>query len=302
MNETWRSDVAPIRRLLLKHVRDGWIDQPHVDSQWQSLNYLARPDFEKAVDEYDAFVDLLSSFNIQVTFLPQVDHDDGIGLDSIYVRDASVVTDSGVVLCAMGKSARQGEPERQAERFRAIDVPVLGTIEGDGRLEGGDLTWLGHNAVAVARGYRTNEDGIRQLKALLGCGVSVDVMHSPHYRGPGDVFHLMSVVSPIDDNLALVYSPLMSVPFRESLLRRGYEFIEVPDAEFDSLGCNVLAVAPRVCVIAQGNPVTVRRLREAGVTVHEFEADEICLKGCGGPTCLTRPLDRLVIKGANENL
>lgn len=301
VNETWRSDVAPVRRLLLKHVRDAWINQDHVDAQWQSLNYVARPDFEKAIDEYDALVDLLGRFNIEILFLPRVDDDDVVGLDSMYVRDASVVTGSGVILCAMGKSARQGEPGRQGQGFRGLGVPILGTIDGDGRLEGGDVTWLGPNTVAVARGYRTNDEGIRQLTELLGPDISVDIMHSPHYRGPSDVFHLMSVISPIDDDLALVYSPLMSVPFREMLLGRGYKLIEVPDAEFDSLGCNVLAVAPRVCIIAKGNPVTVGELRASGVTVYEFEAGEICLKGCGGPTCLTRPLDRVITKGMSPN-
>lgn len=289
---TWQSEVAPIQRILLKHVREAWIDQSHIDAQWKPLNYVARPDFQKALDEYDAFVELIRSFGIQVTFLQQEEHDGGMGLDSLYVRDASIVTDAGAVLCGMGKAARAHEPGRQANHFTECDLPLLGAIDGEGRLEGGDVTWLKPNVLGVARGYRTNDEGIRQLRALLNQEIRIEVMHSPHYRGPGDVFHLMSVISPIADDLALVYSPLMSVPFREMLLAIGFALVEVPETEFDSLGGNVLAVAPRVCVIPKGNPATVSGLRVAGAEVFEFDAVEICLKGCGGPTCLTRPLER----------
>jgi N-dimethylarginine dimethylaminohydrolase len=276
----------------LKHVRDAWIDQDHVDAEWRRLNYVARPDFEKALDEYDAFVELLRSFGIEFVFLPATAHDEGVGLDSVYVRDASIVTDAGVVLCSMGKKARGGEPALQGRHCRDIGVHVIGAITGAGLLEGGDVAWLDGNTLAVARGYRTNDDGIMQLKHVLGPHVDVQVMHAPHYRGPGDVFHLMSVISPIADDLALVYSPLMSVSFRQMLLHRRIELVEVPEEEFESFGCNALAVAPRVCVLAKGNSKTVERLRSAGVTVFEFDGDEICRKGCGGPTCLTRPLER----------
>jgi len=289
---TLQSEVAPVRRVLLKHVKDAWIDQGHVDTQWRALNYTGAPDFERAVDEYDAFVELLGGFGTEIDFLPGEVHDEGLGLDSIYVRDASLVTDAGVILCRMGKEARTGEPRRQRDHFVARGIPILGEIGGDGRVEGGDVAWLRPDLLGVARGYRTNDEGIRQLRTLLPSSVRMEVMHSPHYRGPGDVFHLMSVISPIAEDLALVYSPLMAVSFREMLLANGFRLVEVPEDEFDSLGGNVLAVAPGVVLIPSGNPQTVDRLRQAGVEVFEFAASEICVKGCGGPTCLTRPLDR----------
>jgi N-dimethylarginine dimethylaminohydrolase len=290
---TRQSEVAPIQSMLLKHVREAWIDQAHVDTQWQSLTYVSPPDFQKALDEYDALVELIRGFGIEVAFLPEAPHKEGMGLDSVYVRDASLVTDAGVILCNMGKDARANEPGQQGDHFTVTGVQVLGAIGGSGRIEGGDVAWLKEDLLGVARGYRTNDDGIGQLRALLDPEIRIEVMHCPHYRGPGDVFHLMSVISPIADDLALVYSPLMSVPFREMILANGIKLVEVPEAEFDSLGGNVLAVAPRVAVIPKGNPVTVSRLRAAGTEVFEFEAGEICLKGCGGPTCLTRPLERL---------
>ena len=89
----------------------------------------------------------------------------------------------------------------------------------------------------------------------------------------------MSILSPIDTDLALVYSPLMPVPFRETLLSRGTQLVEVPDSEFETMGCNVLAVAPRKCVMLTGNPQTRLRLERAGVEVYEFDGQEIWMAG-----------------------
>src|SRR5437879_57547 len=156
-----------------------------------------------------------------------------------------------------------------------------------------DVRWIDERSLAVGRGYRTNDAGIRQLRELVrDCVDEVVVVPLPHWRGPEDVFHLMSIVSPIDRDLFLVYAPLMPVPFREALLSRGIELVEVPEPEFATLGCNVLAVAPREGLMIAGNRETRARLARAGVTVREFAGREICLKGGGGPTCLTRPLTR----------
>ena len=155
------------------------------------------------------------------------------------------------------------------------------------------MAWIDERTLAVGRGYRTNGEGIRQLRSLLGSAVDrVVPVPLPHWRGPGDVFHLMSMFSPVDRDLAVVYSPLLPVPFRQLLLKHGYELVEVPDAEFESMGCNVLAVSPRRCVALEGNPVTRRRLEAAGAEVHTYRGREISAKGGGGPTCLTRPLVR----------
>ena len=164
-------------------------------------------------------------------------------------------------------------------------------VLGDGTLEGGDTTWLDKDTLVVGQGYRTNAAGIEQVSALLP-DVEVLTVPQPHWNGPSDVFHLMSILSPLDDDLLLVYSRLMPVSFRELLLERGYRFVEVPDSEFESQGCNVLAVAPSVAVAVDGNPETRRRMEAAGVEVHGYVGLEISQKGCGGPTCLTRPLER----------
>jgi N-dimethylarginine dimethylaminohydrolase len=291
MKTTAHSDVGQLKRVLLKHARDAFVDDDTIGSQWRRLNYTGRPDLGRAIAEYDRFTDLLQRLGAEVTFLPR---DDTVTMDSLYPRDAAVPTDKGVILCSMGKAERRREPAAMATLLRQLDVPILGAISGDGRLEGGDVTWLDRRTLAVGRGYRTNDEGIRQLRALLGDSVEFVAVPLPHWRGPADVFHLMSMISPVAEDLAVVYSPLLPVPFCELLLERGIRLVEVPDEEFESMGCNVLAVAQRVCVLRSGNPVTRRRLEAAGADVHEFAGDEICGRGAGGPTCLTRPLSRSI--------
>jgi len=192
----------------------------------------------------------------------------------------------------MGKPARRAEPARAAAWLAEQGWPQDGAIDGPGLLEGGDLIWLDARTCVVGRGYRTNDAGITQLRTLLGSAVEVVVVPLPHYKGPGDVFHLMSMISPLDRDLALVHAPLLPVPFREWLLARGIALVEVPDEEFASMGCNVLTLAPRRCLMLEGNPETRRRLEAAGCAVVTYEGREISAKGEGGPTCLTRPLVR----------
>jgi len=249
-----------------------------------------RPDVTAAIPEYERFLALLEAAGVEMLRLP---FDDTVGLDSLYARDASIVCKRGIILCSMGKPQRRTEPAAQEAAFRAAGIPIRGRITGDGTVEGGDVCWIDERTLAVGRGYRTNEAGIRQLRDLVrDCVDEVIVVPLPHWHGPEDVFHLMSIVSPIDRDLFLVYAPLMPVPFREALTSRGIALVEVPEAEFDTLGCNVLAVAPREVLMIAGNPETRARLERAGVTVREFAGREICLKGGGGPTCLTRPLMR----------
>ena len=292
MTVTSQSEVGAIRRIILKHPRDVFVSDENIASQWRELHYEAQPDFARATSEYDEFAKLLQGFEIEMHFLPE---SRDTGLDSIYVRDAVIVCDKGAILCNMGKQARMGEPAAQGAVLSDLGVPIVGSITGVGSVEGGDVAWIDERTLAVGRGYRTNDEGIRQLRELLGDSIDeLVIVPLPHWRGPTDVFHLMSILSPIDVDLSLVYSPLMPVPFRDELLERGIELVEVPDAEFLTMGINVLAVAPRVCVMLAGNPETKRRLELAGASVYEFGGREICSKGAGGPTCLTRPIERTI--------
>jgi len=283
-----QSETALLERCLLLHPRDAWVDQATVDVQWGGLRYTSRPDLARAIDEFDAFASLIAGAGSSIEFLPM---GEGLTLDAIYVRDASIVSDAGVVLCRMGKGARAAEPPAQGRAFENLGIPLLGGVTGDGRIEGGDVVWLDSATLAVGVGYRTNAEGVRQLRGLLSPHIELVVTHLPHWRGPGDVFHLMSILSPLDDDLALVYSPLMPVTFRAELLDRGFDLVEVPDEELD-MGPNAVALGPRRCILESANVETRRRLEAAGVEVLVYEGREISRKGLGGPTCLTRPLAR----------
>lgn len=285
-----QSEVDPLMRVLLKHPVDAFPEGAALDAEWKALGYHRKPDPHAATEEYDAFAGILEDLGVQTHRLPA--HSE-TGMDSVYTRDASLITDRGVILCNMGKPARSGEPEAQGEAFLDMGVPVLGRIEGEGRLEGGDVVWLDQFTLLVGRGYRSNDEGIRQLEELLRGEIEALVtVPLPHWKGPGDVFHLMSVLSPLDRRVALVYSPLLPVPFREFLIYRGISLVEVPREEFETMACNVLAVAPGVCLMLEGNPRTRRRLEEAGMEVHTYRGQEISAPGEGGPTCLTRPFLR----------
>ncbi len=285
-----QSEVGKIESIMIKHPLEAFQSQVQIDAQWEKLHYYGRPDFQVALEEYEKFISIFTNEGIDIQYLPA---DDAAGIDSIYVRDAVVMTPHGAILCRMGKEARQGEPEAAGNYLKKLGVPIIGKITGEGQLEGGDLVWLDAQTLAIGRGYRTNDEGIDQLRNMISnFGVRLIVVPLPHWQGPDDVFHLMSIISPIDYDLAVVYSRLMPVPFRELLIDRGIELLEVPENEFAYMAGNILALAPRRCLMLSGNPRTGKLLEDAGVEVIEYQGEEISKKGAGGPTCLTRPLCR----------
>jgi N-dimethylarginine dimethylaminohydrolase len=290
MNLTAHSDIGKIKTLFIKNAQRAFISDAHTEQYWQELNFLGKPDLGTALSEYASFEQALKDHGAEIFYFPE---DETVNMDSIYCRDASIATNKGMIICNMGKAARQHEPAAQEKVFKANGIAVLGTITAPGTVEGGDVAWLGENTLAVGHTYRTNEEGIRQLTALLQpLGVDVITVPLPHYKGESDVFHLMSILSPVDKDLAVVYSPLMPIVFRNLLLQRGYRLVEVPDEEFESMGCNVLALSPRECLMVDGNPKTKKALEEAGSRVTVYKGEEISVKGGGGPTCLTRPMQR----------
>ncbi len=284
--------VNPIKKIILKHPKDAFKDQDTINKQFSRLNYFEAPNFNKAISDYDKFVGLLISFDIELHFLPK---DNSTSIDSIYTHDPCVVSNNGVILCNMGKKARLAEPNTMEDYFKSIQMPILGRIKAPGTLEGGDVVWIDEKTIAVGEGYRTNKEGIKQLKHLLSDQVeNVISVPIPHWSGPEDCLHLMSNISPIDHNIFLVYSRLLPVPFRKYLLDRNIELIDVPDEEYESMGCNVLAVAPRKVIMINGNLITKQLLEKKDIEVYTYDGAEISIKGAGGPTCLTRPFVRSI--------
>lgn len=289
---THHSEYLKLASVYIKPAKNAFQSDTLLESQWSELNYLSKPDFSLALGEYEKFESIFKENDIVVHYFPSSEN---VKMDSIYCRDAAISTDFGVIICNMGKEGRINEPKAQLEEYQKQNINVLGTIQSPGTLEGGDVAWLDEKTLAVGHTYRTNEEGIKQLKDLLEPkGIQVIVADLPHYKGQEDVFHLMSILSPVAKDLAVVYSPLMPIRFRNELLKRGFELIDVPEEEFESMGCNVLAIDSKKCIVVDGNPKTRKLLEDAGCTVLVYKGEEISVKGGGGPTCLTRPMQRIL--------
>jgi dimethylargininase len=240
--------------------------------------------------EHRAFVDLLTANGVDVV---GAGPDPTGHLDAIFAYDPSLITDRGAILLRPGKILRLDEPALHWATYAELGIPVIGAIDSPGTVEGGDTVWLDEQTLAVGRGYRTNDEGIRQLGDLLRpLGIKVVVYDLPLWNGAGECLHLMSMISPVADKVAIVYSRMMAVALLERLKETGWTLLEMPEAEFATMGCNVLALGEGRCVIANRNPDSRALLERAGLVVYEYEGDHISHNRQGGPTCLTRPILR----------
>jgi N-dimethylarginine dimethylaminohydrolase len=257
-------------------------------SRCQEYGWRAEADAARIAEEHEGLRAALADAGAEVVVAkPAAD----CNPDAIYVYDPALIADRGAILLRPGKVKRRGEIEAMRVDFAAAGIPVAAELAAPALAEGGDTLWLDPGTLVVGLGYRTNATGAAQIAVALP-EVDVLTVDLPHHHGPGEVLHLLSVISPLDDDLALVYLPLMPVRLVQLLEERGIEVIEVPDEEFDSMGCNVLALGPRVALALDGNPETRRRMEAAGVDVRGYVGEELSRKGDGGPTCLTRPLER----------
>ncbi len=277
--------VAPLRRVLVKRPAETAVEA----GAWREFGYYHPPDLERLAQEHSKFVELLAEAGADVCYVPDPQAQ---RLDSIFVYDPAILTDEGAVICRMGKPLRRGEEHALAQALLAQGVPILATIHGSGTLEGGDSLWLDEHTLVVGRSYRTNDEGIRQLRQALSGIADVISIPLPHWRGQSEILHLLSLISPVTESLAVVYLPLMPIPLVEMLHARGIELLEIPDSEFKTQACNILAVAPGRVIMLAGNDTTASMLRERGIEVWEYEGQEISFNRDGGPTCLTRPLLR----------
>jgi len=260
---------------------------PSARGDYEVAHWAQPLDMSLLVDQHAAFVELLAELGCEIDVLDPVDDMP----DAIFTYDPCFVVGNGFIEFQGAKQARAGEPPLLAAELEARGIPRIGRLSGDATADGGDFFWLDDSTLAVGRSYRTNDEAIEQVRSMLGPEVSIDAFDLPHDQGPEFCLHLMSVVSPIRDDLAVVYERLAPVRLLEALRSRGVELLVLPDEDYATLGCNVLTVRPGVALIASGNDATVQLLRNHGVEVHVYEASEIS-KGEGGPTCLTRPLLR----------
>ncbi len=255
---------------------------------WQKCGWRAEPDADAIAREHEAFCSLLEDAGVELVLAES--GADG-NPDAIYTYDPALVADEGALLLYPGKECRRAEVDAMAEDFERAGVPVAGRLSEPAWAEGGDCCWLDARTLLVGCGYRTNAAGIARLRELLP-EVEVVVFDLPHWHGRDEVMHLMSLISPLAPDLAVVYEPLLPTRLAQLLEGRGVELVRVPDEEFASMGSNVLALAPRVALAVEGNPVTRERMERVGVEVLTYRGEELS-KGDGGPTCLTRPLLRV---------
>ena len=254
---------------------------------WRICGWRAEPDARRIAAEHEAFCALLADGGAEVVLAGSAA--DG-NPDAIYTYDPALVADEGALLLHPGKECRRPEVDAMAKDLERAGVPIAGRLEDPAWAEGGDCCWLDEGTLLVGCGYRTNEAGIARLRELLP-EAEVIAYDLPHWRGRGEVMHLMSLLSPLAPDLAVVYPPLLPTRLAQLLEEREVELVEVPDEEFESMGPNVLALAPRVALAVEGNPRTRERMEHAGIEVLTYRGEELS-KGDGGPTCLTRPLLR----------
>jgi N-dimethylarginine dimethylaminohydrolase len=266
----------------------GW-DKPERAARWRELGFQHPPDFERAQTQHEALCRELEAAGVEVLELFPT-HE--LSLDAVYVHDASLPTDLGLIVMRPGKPNRVAEGKWHASFCRLLAIPMLAKITAPGTAEAGDMVWLDSSTLLIGRGHRTNAAGIAQLRMLLGKGIEVISAPLPYAAGPSTCLHLMSLISLLDEYTALVDLPWLAVETVELLKSRGYRFIEIDYSERETLACNVLALGEKWLLALEENAKTNAKLRAAGFDVRTFPGSELCINGGGGPTCLTRPLLR----------
>ena len=280
--------AEPIKRVIMR--RPGESLKQADPAKW---HYGPTFDAARAIEQYAAFADMVAASGAEILWF----EDTGDGLaDAMFTHDPSLATVHGAILLNMGKPLRRDEVAGHEAVYTAAGVPILGRLSGDATVEGGDCVWVDEKTLVVGRGVRSNAEGIAQLRDILApYGVEVLSFDLPLWQGEEACLHLMSVISPLADKLALVYAPLLPAPFYQLLKARGYTLIEAPEDEFmasNGLNLNVLPLKPNDVVAVAGFDNTKALMEEAGCRVQTFAADALCIACEGGPTCLTRPIWR----------
>jgi N-dimethylarginine dimethylaminohydrolase len=287
------SNVKKLKNVILKHPKDAFKSQSNIDGQWEELNFIAKPDYKIALKQYDKLLNILDDNNVSMNFLPS---DKETFLDSIYTHDPMFMTPDGAIIGNMGKQFRKKETDMIEEYLINNNIPILGKIKNNGTMEGGDVIWINKSTVAVGLTYRTNREGINQLENILSkISITLIKVDLPHWSGPTDVLHLMSLISPLKDKLFLIYEKLIPISFLNFLRSIDINFIHIEESEYETLACNVLPLSEDKCLIVKGNPKTRSIIEKSGIETLEIDASEICYKGSGGPTCITRPIQRDLI-------
>jgi len=282
--------TGTLERVLVCSPRTAGWNQPERATHWQQLGFQHAPNFTTAQSQHQALSRELEITGAEVIEMPPAAD---LSLDAVYAHDASLATDHGLIVMRPGKPNRVAEGPHHSAFCKTLDVPTLGKIAPPGTTEAGDILWLDAKTLLIGHGYRTNAAGIQQMRDLLAPkGVQVFSAPLPYGPGPSACLHLMSLISLLDEQTALVDLPWLAVETVDLLQSRGFKFIEIDASERDTLACNVLSLGNNRLLAIEENHKTNARLGQAGFDVRTFPGHELCINGSGGPTCLTRPVLR----------
>ena len=283
------NEYSKMVQVAIRNPESSFISESKLKNEWNKLRFHSKPELREAILEFKNFKRLLIDDGIEIINLPSSEQ---LTIDSIYTRDSIVISPNGLILCNMGRSSRTPEAIANFKKLETEGYKIAGHIKPPGTLEGGDFIWIDNEHAAVGLGPRTNQEGIKQLKKILGPKVNLYTVKLPKPNHPEDVLHLMSIISPLDKDLALIYKPLMPKSFLNWLKDLNINFLEVTNEEYPLMACNVLATSPRSIIMLESLPNVQNQLSKAGCKIRTYKGNEISLKGEGGPTFLTRPLKR----------
>ena len=258
-------------------------------------HYTEPLDQKKIEKNYNDFFILIKNFGIEIIEL-KIENEKQELCDSVFTHDPSLVINEGAIILNMGKELRKKEIEHHEKFYMRMDIPVIGKIKNNGTVEGGDCLWINKNTLLVGESHRTNKEGIQQLKIILKkFNIDLIPIKLPKYKDTESCFHLMSIISMLDHDLALAC--FSKLPFELINIFKEYKInlISIPEDEYsksETLAVNCLAIAPRKLILISGYPKTQELLLKENNEINLFNGDELCLKAEGGPTCLTRPLKR----------
>lgn len=231
---------------------------------------LGPPDAALAAEQHEGYVAALERAGVEVLRLPSDDRFP----DGTFVEDAAIVTPRGAVLARPGAPSRLGEVPAVAEALGRV-LPTLGRIEAPGTLDGGDVCAT-ETRVFIGITDRTNEEGARQLAALLGLAGRRSVLVD--LRGTPGLLHLKTGVAYLGEGRLLAWESLAR---REEL--RGLEILPVPMEE--AYAANAVEINGRV-LLADGFPETRDRIERAGLRTVAVPVSEF-RKMDGGLSCLS---------------
>ena len=282
--------VSHLKKVLMKRPQNF---MSKVDLQ--KWNYTSPLDQKILNENYNEFYKIIKTSGAEIVDLKLKNENEEL-CDSIFTHDPSLVLNEGAIILNMGKNLRKKETEEHTNFYNKEKIPIIGKVINDGTVEGGDCLWLNKKTLLVGESHRTNKIGIDQLDDIVNKhDIKLMPIKLPKYNNENSCFHLMSLISMLDNDLAIGCMSLLPTDLINLLKENDIKIIGIPEDEYfksKTLAVNILALSPRNLVVMKGYPKTIDLLIKSGCNVNLFSGDELCIKTEGGATCLTRPIWR----------